>query len=127
MNILKFIFKVDRYRPRNRSIEPSTPSVLLLGHESGPWTDWKGGQLKFSKALKVWSAFHDRPPDTSNNKILKVNCGIISQTHPYGRDKDLCYSLGEDAIAFDKIVLEIVNKVHKKEQLSVFICASAEL
>lgn len=36
-----------------------------------PWTDGKGCQEDYSKAVDLWSKFHDRLPDSNSNKISK--------------------------------------------------------
>ena len=92
-----------------------------------PWTDGKGDQLEYAKAVKKWCAFHDKHHDSNSNKISLINRGIVLQSHLYGRAKDLCDCLEDDEIASDKGAQLIVNTVYKKDPLSVVTCVYTEL
>ena len=57
---------------------------------SVPWTDGKGDQEEYVNAVRSWSSFHNKLPDSNSNKIPKSLRGIMLHSHLYGRAKDLC-------------------------------------
>lgn len=82
--------------------------------KSFPWTDSKADQLEYDKDVKKWGAFHDNLQDAHSNKISKINCGIVLQSHLFDRAKDLCDSLDDYIIASKESVQLIFNTVYKK-------------
>ena len=55
-----------------------------------PWTDGCGNQEDYVSAVRSWSAFHAKRPDSNSNKIPKNLRGTMLHSHLYGRAKDLC-------------------------------------
>ena len=86
--------------------------------KSGPWTDGKGDQEDYVRSVKLWSAFHDKLPDSNANKIPADLRGIMLQSHLYGRAKDLCKKIPDEMIQSAGGLQEIVNTIHKRDPLS---------
>ena len=85
---------------------------------SVPWTDGKGDQAEYVAAVKSWSSFHDKLPDSNSNKIPQELRGIMLQSHLYGRAKDLCKDLLFEEIESEDGVEKICNTLYKKDALT---------
>lgn len=58
-----------------------------------PWTDGKGLQEDYTKAVSRWIHFHDQLPDSNGNKIPDALRGIMLKSQYYGRARDLCVGI----------------------------------
>lgn len=91
------------------------------------WTDGKGDQKEFSKAVKRWKAFHANLLDGSSNKIATLNEGIVLQSHLYGRARDLCKSISDDVINRMNDADVVVAAIYKRDTPTVMSNVYGEL
>lgn len=84
-----------------------------------PWTDGKGCQEDYSKAVHLWNKFHDRLPDSNSNKIPKELRGIMLQSQLYGRARDLCMTISDSDIQSNNGSKVVVYAIYKREARSV--------
>ena len=81
---------------------------------SVPWTDGKGNQAEYVDAVKSWSSFQDKLPDSNSKKIPIVLRGIMLQSHLYGRAKDICQDLPFEEIDSDEGVENMKNLIQER-------------
>ena len=86
---------------------------------SVPWTDGKGDQEEYVNAVRSWSSFHNKLPDSNSNKIPKSLRGIMLHSHLYGRAKDLCKEIPFAEIESDDGVDKICKAVYKQDALTI--------
>ena len=103
--------------PNASSSLPSRPR-FSWDMKSVPWTDGKGSQEEYACAVMLWSALHDKLPDSNNNKIPKELRGIMLQSQLYGRAKEICKKVPDSVIQSVEGVQAIVNAVYKRDALS---------
>ncbi len=84
-----------------------------------PWTDGKGNQEDYVRAVRSWSAFHDMLSDNNSNKILKKLRGNMLHSHLYGRAKYLRQELPFEQISSEDGCDKICKALHKRDALSV--------
>ena len=84
-----------------------------------PWTDGKGNQEEYARAVKMWRTFHNKLPDGHAAKILPSLQGIMLQSQLFGRARDLCMKISSDIIESDDGPDAIVNEIHKRDALAV--------
>lgn len=83
-----------------------------------PWTDGKGNQEDYASSVSLWTAFHNKLPDTNSNKIPDELRGIMLQSQLFGRARDLCKKIPDDTIQSSSGAEAIVKAVHKRDPLS---------
>ena len=83
-----------------------------------PWTDGKGSQEEYAEAVRLWSALHDKLPDSSSNKIGSDIRGIMLKSQFYGRAKEIVKKVPDDVIESNEGAQAIVNAVYKRDALS---------
>ena len=84
-----------------------------------PWTDGKGSQDQYFRAVKLWKNFHDKLPENNSNKIPKSLQGIILQSQLYDRAVDLVKKLTPDEIESEDGALKVALAIHKQDVLSI--------
>lgn len=85
-----------------------------------PWTNGKGNQEEYAKAVALWDAFHNKLPDYNSNKISIELRGIMLHSQLYGRAKDIRRLIADDDIQSGTGWKKIVEAVYKRDTLSVF-------
>ena len=83
---------------------------------SVPRTDGRGNHEYYVCAVRSWSAFHAKLPDSNSNAIPKSLQGIILHFHLYGRAKGLCKEIPFSEIASAEGVDKYAN-LYTKEML----------
>ena len=86
--------------------------------KSVPWTDGKGSQEEYASAVMLWSALHDKLPDSNSNKIPLELRGIMLQSQLYGRAKEICKKVSDSEIQSAGGARAILNAVYKRDALS---------
>ena len=70
-------------------------------------------------AVRSWSSFHNKLPDSNNNKIPIGLRRIMLHSHLYRRVKDLCKDIPFIEIESNDAVNKICNALNKRDGLSV--------
>ena len=86
---------------------------------SVPWTDGKGDQEEYVNAVRSWSSFHNKLPDSNSNKIPKSLRGIMLHSNLYGRAKYLCKEISFTEIESDDGVDKICKAVYEQDALTI--------
>ena len=86
---------------------------------SVPWTDGRGNQEDYVSAVRSWSTFHAKLPDSNRNKVPKGLRVIVLQSHLYGWAKDLCKEIPFAEISSANGVDKTCNCLYKKDDLTV--------
>ena len=84
-----------------------------------PWTDGKGNQEEYAKAVELWNAFHNKLTDSNSNKIPADLRGIMLQSQLYGRARDICRSITDTDIQSNTGWKSVVDAIYRREALSV--------
>lgn len=92
-----------------------------------PWTDGRGNQAEYKKAVDLWVSFHNKLPDTNPNKIAAHRRGIMLKSNLYGRAKYLCAGITDDQISSSKGVEHIVHAIYRRDPISVLPAALEDL
>ena len=79
------------------SEKPSRPR-FQWDARSPPWTDGKGNQKRFLKAVKLWKEFHDALPASNSNKIPSNLQGIVLKSQLFGRAQDLVSNISSEEL-----------------------------
>jgi len=104
--------------PGNSSNLPSRPK-FSWDIRSTPWTDGRGNQEGFARAVKLWGQFHDKLPASNSNKIPADLRGICLKSQLFGRALDLCKGIPDDDIASENGAQLIIDAIYKRDALSV--------
>lgn len=84
------------------------------------WTDGRGDQPDYAKAVAVWSDFHDMLPDTNFNKINADLSGIFLNSQLYGRARDLSLGISDTTTkTAEGALAAIFHAINQRDALSV--------
>jgi len=84
-----------------------------------PWTDGRGDQDGYARAVSLWKKFHDTLPVSNSNKIPVNLQGIMLQSNLYGRAQDLVKGITDDVICGADGATAIVKAIHSRDPLAV--------
>ena len=84
-----------------------------------PWTDGRGVQENFYRAVVAWKKFHDELPNGHSHKIPSNLQGVILQSQLYDRAQDTAQKLVLDQIEKDYDALRVASVIYKADVLSV--------
>lgn len=104
--------------PGNNSGLPNRPK-LSWDIRSTPWTDGRGSQEGYARAVKLWEQFHDILPEANPNRVSKELRGICLKSQLFGCAYDLCSSISDDDIASDFCAQKIIPAIYIRDSLSV--------
>ena len=104
--------------PAPNSSVPSRPR-FSWDAKSAPWTDGKGDQEEYFKAVKLWQAFNDALPDRNSNKIPTGLRAICLNSQLYGGAKELCSGISDEQLLTTEGVKSIVDCIYQRDALSV--------
>ncbi len=77
-------------------------------------------------AVRSWSSFHDKLPDSNNDKIPIGLRGIMLHSHLYGLVKDLCKDIPFSQVESNDGADIICKHVHKCDPLSIVNTACSD-
>ena len=83
------------------------------------WTDGRGNQQDYANAVRSWSAFHAKLPDSNGNKIPKGLRKPMLHSHLYGGVKEFCKEISFSVIASNDGVYKICKSLYKKDALTI--------
>ena len=100
---------------------PSLPSRPKFSWDTRnpPWTDGRGNQEEYARAVTQWATFQDGLPDSNSNKIGIPLRGICLIAQLFGRAKDLCMGLTAEQLASSDGVKLIVSTIYQRDPISV--------
>lgn len=84
-----------------------------------PWTDGRGSHEDYVNAIRSWSSFHEKLPDSNNNKIPIGIRGIMLHSHLYVQAKDICKDIPFSQIESSDGLELICKALHKRDPLSL--------
>ena len=83
------------------------------------WTDGRGSQEEFYRAVVAWKNFHDKLPDGHSHKIPSNVQGVFLQSQLYDRAQDIAQKFELDQIEKDDGALRAASVIYKRDVLSV--------
>ena len=83
------------------------------------WTDGQGNQEDYVSAVRSWTAFQGKLPDSNSKKIPKSLRGIMLHSHLYGSAKDICKGIPFDEIQSVDGVDKICKSLYEKDALTI--------
>lgn len=81
------------------------------------WTDGRGDQQGYAKAVRGLCAFYDNLSEDNSNKIDKYSRTVFLLYNLYGCVADMCEWIGEKVLGSDNEVELIVSHINKCDAL----------
>lgn len=83
-----------------------------------PWTDCRGDQDQFYRAVSLQNKFHDALPNNNSKKIPQALQGIVRQSQLFGRAQDIGSKVSEAELLSRQGALILAKAICKKDKLS---------
>ena len=86
--------------------------------KSPPWTDGRGNQENYVKAVSLWVEFHNALPESNSNKVPQTLQGLMLKSQLFGRAADLASKVSNEELRSADGAMKIARAVHKVDALS---------